>query len=112
MEFMEDWPQIIYDHFTYAIVLINDIEIIDALAFAYYNLIKIQCFYAKKYKPWPILATNQMHSPWGRAIYPCWISSTSTLCTHGAIVKVVAGDAQPEAVFGYFYPADGGVGEE
>jgi len=22
------------------------------------------------------------------------------------------GDAQPEAVFGYFYPADGGAGEE
>jgi len=33
-------------------------------------------------------------------------------CTHGAIIKVVAGDTQPEAVFGYFYPADGGVGEE
>jgi len=27
-------------------------------------------------------------------------------------VKFVAGDAQPEAVFGYFYPADGGAGEE
>ena len=25
----------------------NDIEIIDALSFAYYNLIKVQCFYAK-----------------------------------------------------------------
>ena len=112
MEFMEDWSQVIYGHFTYAIVMMNDIEIIDALAFAYYNLIKIQCFYAKKYKPWPILATNQMHSPWGRAIYPCWINSTSTFCTHGVIVKVVAGDTQPEAMFGYFYPADGGAGEE
>ena len=47
MEFMEDWSQVIYDHFTYAIVLMNDIEIIDALYFAYYNLIKVQCFYAK-----------------------------------------------------------------
>ena len=37
----------IHDHFTYAIVLMNDIEIIDALSFAYYNLIKVQCFYAK-----------------------------------------------------------------
>ena len=36
----------------------------------------------------------------------------STFCTHGAIVKVVAGDPQSEAVFGYFYPADGGAGEE
>ena len=36
----------------------------------------------------------------------------STLCTHGAIVKVVAGEAQSEAVFAYFYPADGGAGEE
>ena len=25
-------------------------------------------------------------------------------CTHGAIVKVVAGETQSEAVFGYFYP--------
>ena len=36
-----------YNHFTYAIVLMNDIEIIDALTFSYYNLIKVQCFYAK-----------------------------------------------------------------
>ena len=54
-----------------------------------------------------------MHSPRGRdIIYPYWISPASTFCTHGAIVKVVAGEAQPEAVFGYFYPADGGAGEE
>ena len=67
----------------------------------------------KNYKPGPILATNQMHSPWGRAsIYPYRISPASTLCTHGGIVKVDAGDTQPEAVFGYFYPADGGAGEE
>ena len=37
----------IYGHFTYAIVMMNGIEIIDALSFAYYNLIKVQCFYAK-----------------------------------------------------------------
>ena len=37
----------IHDHFTYAIVLINDIEIIDVLSFAYYNLIKVQCSCAK-----------------------------------------------------------------
>ena len=36
----------------------------------------------------------------------------STFCTHCAIVKVVAGDPQSEAVFGYFYPADGCAGEE
>ena len=36
----------------------------------------------------------------------------STLCTHGVIVKVVAGEVQSEVVFGYFYPADGGAGEE
>ena len=36
----------------------------------------------------------------------------STLCTHGAIVKVIAGDTQPDAVFGYFYSADGGADEE
>ena len=54
-----------------------------------------------------------MHSPrdWA-SIYPYRISFASTLCTHGAIVKVVAGDTQPEAVFGYFYSADGGAGEE
>ena len=37
----------IHDRFTYAIVMMNDIEIIDALSFAYYNLIKVQCFNAK-----------------------------------------------------------------
>ena len=38
-----------------------------------------------------------MHSPSGRAsIYPYWISLASTLRTHGAIVKVVAGDPQSE----------------
>ena len=47
MEFKEDWSQVIYDHFIYAIVLMNDIEIIDALSFAYYNLIKAQRFYDK-----------------------------------------------------------------
>ena len=30
----------IYDHFTYAIILMYIIEIIDAMSFAYYNLIK------------------------------------------------------------------------
>ena len=37
----------IYDHRTYAIVLMYDIEIIDAMSFAYYNLIKVRCFYTK-----------------------------------------------------------------
>ena len=36
----------------------------------------------------------------------------STFRTHGALVKVVAGETQPEVVFVYFYPADGGAGEE
>ena len=40
-KFMEDWSQVIYDHFTYAIVMMNNIEIIDALSFAYYNLTKV-----------------------------------------------------------------------
>jgi len=61
----------------------------------------------------PILATNQMHSPWGQAsIYPYRIRPASTFYTHGALVKVVAGETQPEAIFEYFYPADGGAGEE
>ena len=34
----------IYDHFTFAIVLIYDIEIIDAMSFASYNLIKEDAF--------------------------------------------------------------------
>ena len=37
-----------YDHFTYAIVLMHVIEIIDAMSFAYYNLIKVDAFYAKQ----------------------------------------------------------------
>jgi hypothetical protein len=37
----------IHDHFTYAIVLMYVVEIIDAMSFAYYNLIKVDAFYAK-----------------------------------------------------------------
>ena len=37
----------IHDHFTYAIVLMYVVEIIDAMSFAYYNLIKVDDFYAK-----------------------------------------------------------------
>ena len=29
-EFMEDWSQVVYDHFIYVIVLMYDVEIIDA----------------------------------------------------------------------------------
>jgi len=36
-----------YDHFTYAIVLMHVIEIIDAMSFAYYNLIKVDALYAR-----------------------------------------------------------------
>ena len=36
-----------YDHFIYAIILMHVIEIIDAMSFAYYNLIKVDAFYAK-----------------------------------------------------------------
>ena len=37
----------IHDHFTYAIVLMYVIEIIDTMSFAYYNFIKVDAFYAK-----------------------------------------------------------------
>ena len=37
----------IYEYLTYAIVLMHALDIIDALSFAYYNLIKVRCFYAK-----------------------------------------------------------------
>ena len=36
----------ILDYFTYAIVLMYVVEIIDAMSFAYYNLIKVDAFYA------------------------------------------------------------------
>ena len=36
-----------YDHFTYAIVLMYVIEIIDVMSFAYYNLIKVRYFIQK-----------------------------------------------------------------
>jgi hypothetical protein len=35
----------IYDHFTYVIVLMYEIEIIDAISFAYHNLIKCRMFF-------------------------------------------------------------------
>ena len=37
----------IHDHFTYAIVLMYVIEIIDTMSFAYYNLIKVDAFLCK-----------------------------------------------------------------
>ena len=49
----------IYDHFTYAIVLMYDIEIIEAMSIAYYNLIKVRFFYAKiKYHDLSLLLTK------------------------------------------------------
>ena len=92
-----------YDHFTYAIVLMHVIEIIDAMSFAYYNLIKVDAFYAK--------SNTMTLSLLLTSIYPYWISPASTFCTHGAIIKVIAGDTPLEAIFGYFYPVDGGAGE-
>ena len=45
-----------YDHFTYAIVLMH---VIDAMSFAYYNLIKVDAFYAKiKYHNLSLLLTK------------------------------------------------------
>ena len=35
-----------HDHFTYAISLMYALEIIDAMSFASYNLIKVDAFYA------------------------------------------------------------------
>ena len=37
----------IHDHFTYAIVLMYVVEIIDAMSFGYYNLIKVYAFLCK-----------------------------------------------------------------
>jgi len=51
-----------YDHFTYAIILMHVIEIIDDMSFAYYNLIKVDAFYAK--------------------------SNTMTLLDHGILLEV------------------------
>ena len=39
--------------------LMHALEIIDALSFAYYNLIKVRCFYAKvKYRTLSLLLTK------------------------------------------------------
>ena len=49
----------IYDHFTYAFVLMYVIEIIDAMSFVYYNLIKVRCFLCKiKYNDLSLLLTK------------------------------------------------------
>ena len=49
----------IHDHFTYATVLMYVVEITDAMSFAYYNLIKVRCFYAKvKYLTLSLLLTK------------------------------------------------------
>ena len=66
------------------------LEIIDALSFAYYNLIKVRCFYAKvKYRTLSLLLTKCILLEVEIYIYPCWISPASTLYTHGAIVKLM-----------------------
>ena len=49
----------IHDHFTYAISLMYVVEIIDAMSFASYNLIKVDAFYAKvKYITLSLLLTK------------------------------------------------------
>ena len=49
----------IHDHFTYAISLMYTLEIIDAMSFAYYNLIKVDAFYTKvKYLTLSLLLTK------------------------------------------------------
>ena len=49
----------IYEHLTYAIYLMHALEIIDALSFVYYNLIKVRCFYAKvKFRTLSLLLTK------------------------------------------------------
>ena len=44
-----------------------------------------------------------------RAIFPFWVSPVEYLRTHGAAVKLFSGEPQPEPIFGFFMPADGGV---
>jgi hypothetical protein len=41
-----------------------------------------------------------------------WISPVEYFCTHGAADKLIAGEAQPEPVFGYFLAEDGGSGRK
>jgi hypothetical protein len=36
----------------------------------------------------------------------------STFCTHGAADKLIAGEAQSEAIFGYFLAEGGGSGRK
>ena len=48
-----------YDHFIYAIILMHVIQIIDAMSFAYYNLIKDRYFLCKiKYHDLSLLLTK------------------------------------------------------
>ena len=49
MEFMEDWSQVIYDHFTYVIVLMNNLEIIDACLLLITTWSKLDAFCKSKY---------------------------------------------------------------
>lgn len=47
-----------------------------------------------------------------KCMFIYWISPAEYPCTHGAAVKLFSGDPQSEAIFGYFFLADGGAGEE
>jgi len=47
-EFMEDWSQVIYDHFTYVIVLMNNLEIIDACLLLITTWLKIDALLQNK----------------------------------------------------------------
>jgi hypothetical protein len=57
---------------------------------------------------------NQMHTPWESGKYipirdkSWWVP----FCTHGATDKLIAGEPQPVAIFGYFFLGDGGPMEE
>ena len=47
-EFMEDWSRVVYDHFTYAIVLMYDLEIIDACLLLITTWLKIDAILQNK----------------------------------------------------------------
>ena len=47
-EFMEDWSRVVYDHFTYAIVVMYDLEIIDACLLLITTWLKIDAFLQNK----------------------------------------------------------------
>jgi hypothetical protein len=87
-----------------------DLEIIECYVFCLLQLDKkVDAFMQNDYSCHSLLL-NKMHTPCESGDYIPIFGQVlwSTFCTHGAADKLIAGEAQPEPIFGYFLAEDRG----